>query len=198
MSNIDWQYLKKPLIIFVIVILLSAGMASAGYLYEIERLDAYNQSISTLRTTHNLYRNMVNDLDLLEQYRNKFGEYKSSGLIGEERRLSWIESLQSTNQVLRLPTLTYNLLPQENFKRPGFSAKRNVDVKSSPMELTMGLLHEEDLFAVLEGLRLSIKNLYTVDSCSLSRLSGAASSWDTRKSNMQSKCVLRWITINAK
>ena len=198
MSNIDWQFLKRPLSYFLIAVVLAVGLGSAGFYYEMEKHDAYTQSVSKLRTTHTSYRNMVNDLDLLEQYRTKFNEYKAIGLIGEERRLSWIESLQSTNQVLKLPTLTYNLLPQENFSRPGFSLKRNVDVKSSPMELTMGLLHEEDLFAILEGLRLSIENLFTVDSCSLSRLSSVDSAWDTRSSNMRSECVLRWVTINAK
>ena len=198
MINIDWQYLKKPIIYLIAAILISASIGYAGYYFEKDRYDAYQQSVSTLRSTHNLYRNMVNDLDLLEQYRTKFTEYKASGLIGEERRLSWIESLQSTNQVLRLPTLTYNLLPQEKFNRPGFKAKRNIEINSSPMELRMGMLHEEDLFAVLEGLRLSIKSLFTVDSCSLSRLGGVDQSLDTQKTNLQSACVIRWVTINAK
>lgn len=198
MNNIDWRYLRKPLILFTGAVLLAAGLGYAGYFFEMQKFNAYNQSISTLRTTHIQYQNLVNDLGLLEQYRNKFSQYKSSGLVGEERRLSWIESLQSTNQVLQLPTLTYNLLPQEGFKRPGFKPKRNVDVNSSPMELTMGLLHEEDLFAVLEGLRLSISNLFTVDSCSLTRNSEVDAAWDTRDTNMRSECVLRWVTIDVK
>ena len=198
MSNIDWHYLKKPLIYFVVAILLGAGLATAGYYYEMKRVDAYNQSVSKLRATHSIFRTMVSDLELIEQYRTKFSDYKATGLVGEERRLSWIESLQSTNQVLKLPTLTYSLLPQEDFNRPGFKVTRNVDVKSSPMELRMDILHEEDVFALLEGLRLSIKNLFTVDSCSLSRTSGVESSWSTKSANMRSVCVLRWVTINAK
>lgn len=198
MNNIDWQYLKKPLIFFAVATLLAAVLGIAGYYYEMERVDAYNQSISKLSTTHRKYRNMVDDLDLLDQYRTKYSDYKSTGLVGEERRLSWIESLQSTNQVLKLPALTYSLLPQEDFNRPGFKVKRNVDVMSSPMELRMELLHEEDLFALLEGLRLSIKNLFTVDSCRLTRTSAVESSWSTRSANMSSVCVLRWVTINAK
>ncbi len=197
MNNVDWQYLKKSLVYLVVAVLFSASIGYAGYYFETDRFDAYQQSVSTLRSTHNLYRNMVNDLDLLEQYRNKFSDYKSSGLVGEERRLSWIESLQSTNEILKLPTLTYNLLPQEKFTRPGFSGKRDVVVNSSPMELTIGMLHEEDLFAVLEGLRLSIKNLFTVDSCRLNRITGVNISLDTKRANLQTECVIRWVTINA-
>lgn len=198
MSEIDWQFLKKPLIYLVVAILVAAGLGSAGHYFEMERVDAYNQSVSKLRDTHRKYRTMVSDLDLIEQYRAKYSDYKATGLVGEERRLSWIESLQSTNEVLKLPALTYSLLPQQDFQRPGFKGARNVDVKSSPMELSMSLLHEEDVFALLEGLRLSIKNLFTVDSCRLTRTAGVEATWSTKSPNMRSVCVLRWVTINAK
>jgi hypothetical protein len=135
---------------------------------------------------------------LLDQYRKLYGEYKSTGLVGQERRLSWVESLESTNEVLRLPTLTYSLLPQEKFERPGFKVKRDVAVLSSPMDLSIGLLHEEDLFALLEGLRLSIRNLFTVDSCSMSRRSNIGESLGTKSSNLRTECKIRWVTVDAR
>jgi len=58
-------------------------------------------------------------------------------------------------------------------------------------------LHEEDLFALLEGLRLSIQNLFTVDSCTISRQDPIERSLNTRKANLQSACSIRWVTINA-
>ncbi|MCP3851899.1 MAG: hypothetical protein GY694_16940, partial [Gammaproteobacteria bacterium] len=139
MNKVDWNYLKKPILVLVSTILVSLAVAYGGYYFESKTYDDYQQSVATLKVTHNLYKNMVNDLDLLEQYRNKFSSYQSSGLIGEERRLSWIESLESTNQILQLPTLTYNLQPQEKFARPGFKAERSVEVHSSPMEIGMGV-----------------------------------------------------------
>ena len=198
MNRIDWRYLRRPLISFGVAILLAAAMAVAGLQFQKIQHDGYEHAVSTLRSTHQLYRNIVNDIDLLEQYRSLYTDYKNSGLVGEERRLSWIESLESTNNVLRLPTLTYSLHPQEKFERPGFKLLRGVEVNSSPMDLTMGLLHEEDLFALLEGLRLSIRNLFTVDSCSIDRQIGIERSLDTRRANLVSKCTLRWVTIDAK
>lgn len=198
MNRIDWPYLRRPLILFLSAIIFSASTGYAAYFYELQQAEKYDQSMSTLRSTHNLYKNIVNDLDLLEQYRTLYSGYKASGLIGKERRLSWIESLQGTNKVLRLPTLTYRLLPQEDFARPGFKTPRGVLVKSSPMELNMGMLHEEDLFAVLEGLKLSIKNLFTVDSCSLKRTSGVDNSLATKSPNLTTICMIRWVTIDAK
>ncbi len=198
MRNIDWFYLRRPLIMFGVAILIAVALVIAGHQYEKSQHEEYEKAVSTLRTTHRLYRNIVNDIDLLDQYRSLYNDYKSTGLVGEERRLSWIESLESTNEVLRLPTLTYSLRPQEDFSRPKFKVQRGVEVQSSPMDLTMGLLHEEDLFALLEGLRLSIKNLFTVDSCTLTRQRAIDQSLDTKRSNLNGICTIRWVTIDAK
>ncbi len=198
MNSIDWFYLKQPIIVLLASILIFVLLILGGYQYEKMQNEEYQKAVSTLRSTHKIYNNMVNDIDLLDQYRSLYSDYKSSGLVGKERRLSWIESLESTNGVLRLPILTYDLNPQEKFLRPGFKAKRGVAVNSSPMDLSMGLLHEEDLFALLEGLRLSIRNLFTVDSCSINRPSPVSSSLDTQKSNLTTKCTIRWVTIDAK
>ena len=198
MNNIDWLYLKRPIIIFFAALFFSLALTAIAYQYEKSKNEDYQQALSTLRSTFRLYRNIVNDIDLLEQYRALYGDYRSSGLVGKERRLSWIESLKSTNEVLRLPTLTYSLLPQEKFERPGFRPKIDVAVLSSAMDLSMGLLHEEDLFALLEGLRLSIRNLFTVDSCSMRRSASLETSLDTKKANLLTSCTIRWITIDGK
>ena len=198
MNKIDWRYLRQPLIIFVSSIMVAVSMGVLGFQYESRQIERYDKAVETLSTAHTLYINMVNDIDLLEQYRNLYRGYKSSGLVGEERRLSWIESLENTNKVLKLPTLTYNLLPQEKFIRPGLKVKSGVELNGSAMVLSMGLLHEEDILAVLEGLRLSIKNLFTVESCSLSRSNEIGVPLETKSTNLSSKCTIRWVTIDVK
>ena len=198
MSKIDWFYLRIPLIYLFMTLIISIALVMVGQKYEKEQLENYERSVSTLRSTFRLYQGIIEDIDLLEQYKNLYGGYKASGMIGDERRLSWIESLESTNQVLKLPILTYSLLPQEEFKRPGFKVKRGIEVNSSVMELSIGILHEEDIFALFEGLRLSIKNLFTVDSCTLTRNSSIGASLNTKRSNFNSTCNIRWVTINAK
>lgn len=198
MIKVDWLFLRAPIIMLTLALLVAATLIFAAQYFEQSQFERYQKSLSTLRTTHRLYKNIVNDIDLLDQYRALYSGYRSSGLVGDERRLSWIESLESTNKVLMLPTLTYNLLPQEDFKRPGFKVKRGVDVNSSPMELTIGMLHEEDLFALLEGLRLSIDNLFAVEGCTLIRSSAIGKSLDTKRDNLVARCRIRWVTINAK
>ncbi len=197
MGKVDWFYLRRPLIVFCVTLLISLALVGVGYQYEQVQKGKYQEALSTLTSTHRLYRNIINDINLLERYRKLYGDYKTTGLVGKERRLSWIESLKSTNDVLRLPTLTYNLRPQEEFKRPGFKVPRDVSVLSSPMDLSIGLLHEEDLFALMEGLRLSIRNLFTVDKCSITRRAAIGQSLDTKGVNLAGECTIRWVTIDA-
>ncbi len=197
-SKIDWFFLRRTLIFFLVAIIFSVSIVFLGWEYEAGKQEEYQKGADNLRTTHRLYKNMVNDIDLLEQYTTKYTDYKSTGLVGGERRLSWIESLESTNSVLKLPQLSYRLLPQEEFSRPGLKVERNVELKSSPMELDMSLLHEEDLFALLDGLSLSISNLFTVDSCELALQGAVGKTFDTQKPNLKAKCVIRWISIDAK
>ena len=198
MINVDWNYLKRPLIIFGVAIFIATGLTLVGIEYEQAQEVKYQRALSGLRSTHTGYRKLVNDLALIEQYRTLYIGYKKSGLVGKEHRLSWIESLESTNQVLRLPRLAYSLEPQGEFLRPGFVERPGVLVRSSTMDLTLGLLHEEDLFALLEGLRQSIKNLFTVDSCSLFRQGFSDGPLNTKSANLQAQCRLRWMTIDAK
>ncbi|MFT6373185.1 MAG: hypothetical protein ACJAZT_001944 [Gammaproteobacteria bacterium] len=197
-NKVDWSYLKKPLILFFAGLMIGTLMIVGGVQYEKLNQVQYEQSLSTLRTTHQKYSKIINDIDLLEQYRNQFSEYRANGLVGAERRLSWVESLESTNEALQLPMINYHLSPQEAFNRPNFTVKRGVDVKGSIMDLEMSLLHEEDLFTLFEGLRKSIKNIFTVESCSINRISSMSSSLDTQKANLSSNCQLRWVTIDVK
>jgi len=197
-SKVDWFFLKRTLIFLLIAIIFAGALVFLGWKYEDAQFEEYQKGADNLRTTHRLYKNMVNDIDLLEQYTTKYSDYKATGLVGGERRLSWIESLESTNSVLKLPQLSYKLLPQEGFVRPGLKMERGVEVKSSPMELSMSILHEEDLFALIDGLALSISNLFSVDSCSISLQGTVGKKFDTQKPNLKSKCVIRWISIDAK
>ncbi len=195
-NSVDWRFLQGSLIFLLIAVIAAAALIYFGMLYEEQRAADYRQQESQLRSTHRKYEQLVRDLGLMKQYTAKFNDYKASGLVGEERRLSWIESLEAVNSRLRLPRLGYNLMPQEDFLRPGFKPPRFVSVRSSPMQVTMELLHEGDLFSLIGGLEQEISNLFTVDSCQL-RLKGQVGKlFDTRKPNLAGECVIRWVSID--
>ncbi len=197
-NKIDFHFLKRTLIFLSVAILFSVALVILGWQYEDAEYEAYKKGSQSLSKTHSQYKNLVKDIDLLEQYTTKYTDYKASGLVGGERRLSWIETLEKANSVLKLPKITYSLSPQQEFDRPGFKVERQVEVKSSPMELRMSILHEEDIFMLFDELSSSISNLFSVDSCSISLQGQVGKSFDTKSANLKSTCVIRWISIDAK
>jgi hypothetical protein len=197
-NKIDWSFLKRSLIFLFIAIVFAAIIIFFGMQYEDGKYNEYTAAKSSLSATHNKYKKLVEDLDLIHLYTKTYTDYRSSGLVGSERRLSWIETLESVNDVLKLPKLTYALAPQQGFSKPKLKVDRAVQVNSTPMDLKMDLLHEEDLFAVFEGIDGIIKNLYTLDSCSIKRRGAVGSSLSTKNANLSADCKMRWITIDVK
>ena len=197
-NNIDWFFLKRTLIVFGASILLASIFFVIGAEYEQSKVDNYQQAKSSLSTAHVRYKKLVEDIDLLAQYTIAYDGYKSSGLLGGERRLSWIETLEAVNEKLKLPSLAYALKPQQAFKSPGLKVEKNVLVNSTPMDLKFDILHEEDIFSVVEEIRNSISNLFTIESCKISRKTQSNAPLNTKKANFSSNCLLRWITVDVK
>ena len=195
-NNIDFNFLKNTLIFLGVAIVLSLVFIFSGFYFEDTKLEDYKKARASLQKSHRQYKKLVEDLDLLELYRDSFKNYKSSGLIGPERRLTWIETLESLNDELKLPKLTYSLSPQEEFKRPLLSIEKNIEVYSTPMKLDIDLLHEEDIFSVFNGIGERIQNLYTVDECTITRRSKSSALLNTRSANLISSCLIRWITVD--
>ena len=197
-NNIDWLFLKRTLIVFVVSILLAIAFIVMGIEYERGKIENYQQAKSSLSTAHVKYKKLVEDIDLLAQYTIAYDEYKSNGLLGSERRLSWIETLETVNEKLKLPSLNYSLQPQESYKAPKLKVEKNVLVNSTPMNLKIDNLHEEDLFSVSEEIRSSISNLFTIESCEFNRKTQNNEPLNTKKANFTSNCLLRWITVDVK
>ena len=195
-SKIDFKFLKRSLVFLTASLILSIGFIFVGMQFEGDKKSEYLKVKSSLEKSHSKYTTLVKDIGLIDLYTQSYKSYKKSGLIGSERRLSWIETLESVNDVLKLPGLSYSLQPQEEFKRPKLAIDKKILLSSTPMKLNIELLHEEDLFAVFEGLQSSIDNLFTVESCKISRKARKGALLSTKSANLSSTCLLRWITVD--
>ena len=196
-NKIDFSFLRKPLILLLICVLVATGLVFAGWQFENDKVEQYTQTKASLQKAHSKYIKLVKDIDLLDQYTKAYKADKSTGLIGPERRLSWIETLETVNDQLRLPKLGYNLKPQQQFARPGLRKERHIDISSTPMALDMNLLHEVDMLMVFDGIKDNIDNLFTVESCDVTRAGGVqAKTLSTKKANLSAKCLIRWITVD--
>ena len=124
-----------------------------------------------------------------------FNQLKARGIIGDERRLEWVELVRAIRQKRQLLELQYEIAPQRPLDAlPG----AGYAFFASAMKLQLKLLHEEDLTRLLADLREQASALVRVRSCDVSRLPVGLSE-PTSASGVQAKlqadCLLDWITL---
>lgn len=114
------------------------------------------------------------------------------GIVGSENRLDWIELLRELRDRHRLPSVDYEIAPQQKLQ----SIADGYEFQSSTMRLGMRLLHEEDLLRLLGELRRDAKALIVPRECTLARLAGGTG--EDRggiEAQLRADCSLQWITV---
>ena len=120
-----------------------------------------------------------------------FNTLQARGVVGEEKRLDWVELLKTIRDKRRLIDLQYEISPQ----RPLDAAPSNGFVfHASAMKVQLKLLHEEDLTRLLDDLRQQASALTQVKSCNVSRMPHDVTERGTR-AQLQAECQIDWITL---
>lgn len=192
----DWKTLRNALIFLGISALLSGSMMIGGAIFldgAEDRRDARERRLQHARLQHGRIRE---EMAMVDTYLPQFERFAQAGLIGEERRLTWLEALRAADRRIGLPELRYRI--SSRGPQPGSPRHGPYRLYATEMQLTMGLLHEGDLFSVLAELDRHAVGAYSVTYCSLrraARLSGTLAP-DANRPNLHSECKLRWHTLD--
>lgn len=194
LKKIDWVFLRRPLIIFTILIVSSLVFYFGGVKYEDIAAEEFELSKNALSTSHSKLARQSSEIALVDDYLKQYNNLVNTAFIGDERRLSWIESMKATNKAIRLPYFRYSVTAQQDFIRPGIKKTKTVNVLGSKMDLDIGILHEEDLFKLIDILDENVQSYFIVDSCDLAKVNSKELKVD--KENIKAKCVLQWIHLD--
>jgi hypothetical protein len=117
---------------------------------------------------------------------------KGLRILGDERRVEWIEALARIRAARELPELRYQVERQKVLKSlPGNPA---LELRSSTLKLELALLHEGDLLGFLEDLRASGHAYYSVRQCSIARTADAVPA-ATIAPRLRASCQIDLITL---
>lgn len=190
---IDYSYLKWPAIKFAIAATLLIIVGGAGY-WLIDRQQAVvkteRNELSVLQEQENNY---VRNQSIYSDYAEKYLRYVKQGVIGEEDRLSWVESLDEANKQLKLDGLAYNISAQT--KMDIKAAPKAVQLFQSKMSVDMNALHSKDINTLIRYMKDRGKGYLLQDSCRMQRL-GKSRELDLRAdtAKVQISCDMSWIT----
>lgn len=187
--------IKPAVYVFGIVVVISivAGVISESYMS-----DAYQNEESEKRAMR-IWKNKIDGSresnKIIDEYENSYTSLVNRHIVGEENRLSWFETIQSTTNSRGMPSVKYNITSQKLVNDvSGQHASQGLRVFKSKMTLDIKMAHEGDLFAMLNNLESKAKGLFTVDKCEIEKIQARSKE---QIENMRSLCELSWYTFKS-
>ncbi len=193
-SDIDWSVLRGSLILFFLCLIISACLLIGSYYFKDNMHKEYMRNNAMFQSVSNRYFAVDEEEKLIKKFYPLFVDLYNEGVIGRERRLNWIEMLRKAGEEIKIPGLSYEIKSQEVYK-PGFPVKLGkYKLYRSVMNLNMQLLHEGDLFRLLQALDNNALGSYNVSNCTIAS-KGKEISDNTESGNLIVRCELAWYTI---
>ncbi len=196
LDQIDWGMLRNTLIFLAISVVVSGALLGTSFHFSEKMKRTFQRERSALFSVRAQYQNIDEEEKIIERYLPLYRDLESRGVIGQERRLDWIDTLRQASQRVELPVLRYVIDSQSVYEPNFIELGGAFQIYSSSMKLDLGLLHEEDLGSLFADLDANATGLYTVSSCNLRR------NYDQREfikradvTNVKAECGLRWLTI---
>ena len=117
------------------------------------------------------------------------------GIVGEEKRLDWIDTITAIKNERRLFNIAFSIEPQKDLDYPGFaSGGTGVKFVVSRVKIDIQLLHEEDLLNFIDDLAKRGGSYLSVRSCNVQRAE-RGSGGTTLAPRLDAACVFDLITI---
>jgi hypothetical protein len=148
-------------------------------------------------------RKIKEEAETIRQYVDQYQKLQTSGVIGDEDRLELVEALGRIRSHHHLYALGFDIGKQVVIPLQESDPKTvasPLSLRSSRIQITLPLLHEEDLTRLLDQLREVGRGLFVVEECSIS---GSASSGKMvekellLKENLKALCKIQWLTLKS-
>jgi hypothetical protein len=193
-ADIDWPIFRGALTVFVLCLLVSGAMLAASIYFRDEMESDFNKDQVRFQSISRKYLAIDEEYRFIKQFYPRFRELYAEGIIGNEHRLNWIETLRSAGARIDLPSLSYEIMSQKEYT-PSYAIYRgSYQIYVSKMKLTFGLLHEGDLERLFDELNQRASGLYSVADCTFTS-SQKAIGHDPKQENISAQCELLWYTI---
>ena len=193
-SDIDWTILRGAIITCVVSVLLSSLLIGSCYYFRQRMRLEFNANNSQFQNISRRYLAVDEEEKLIKDYYPRFIALYNKGVIGQERRLDWIEVLRKTGDVLKLPALNYEIKSQSLYVPPYAATLGKFKLYDSGMSLNASLAHEVDLLRIFEYLDRNAAGSYTAAECRMQRMTENIDPALIR-ANISAKCDLMWFTI---
>ena len=195
--NEELKLLRWPLLQLGLALLLALALSLIAWHF---MRDSERQADAAEHAAENLRKKAAQLQSEEQDMRAKIARYmaiEARGMIGNERRLDWVELMRAIQRERKLLGLEYEIQPRQPLT--GHTAAGNgtgYNFKNSPMKVQMPLLHEEDLLHFLDDVHAGAAAFTRLRSCKLQRNTATLPAENTGlRAQLGAECQLDWITL---
>ena len=193
-KDIDWSIISGVLISLLLSIAVSSSLVAGSYYFKNAMNREYIKNNALFMNISQRYLAIDEEAKRIQKYLPEFINLYNRGVIGKEQRLNWIEVLQNAGARIKLPSLSYSISSQTDFKPPYPIVMGSYKLYKSEMTLDLQLLHEGDLLSLLDVINNEARGEYNLTSCNFDRTNRDIVE-RPNTANIKVSCVLEWYTI---
>ena len=191
--------LKWKILLAVLCLMLAGGI----YYYADIMNTQMARNLQIARGNLQLARTNIDQIEDEEatiiEYIGRYQELETDGVVNPEDRLQLIERITEIREDNDLFPISVNIGEQlsmellyDQFEQdPGGP----ININSTTLELSLPLLHENDLTRLLDGL-LNTPGLYMPQECIISLSNPNATNFIVLAQHQRANCVVSWFTFN--
>ena len=201
MTLATFYSMRKQLIVFSVCLLLSGLVFYVFYSMWQSSSEQKQTANNLLQNAKSRYYTALDKKRIVDTFENKYLSLIKNGIFGEENRLDWIDAIEATANKHQISLLKYRIDKQQLIKDNKLTQKYpGIDVFSSIMHLEMQLLHEADLYRIINHMSEISTGLFDVQSCAITRNLSSNKSiiQSTTDRNFSAACTLNWYTMKKK
>lgn len=138
--------------------------------------------------------NARDELAVLKSYSVDFDLYREKGILGEADKLNWIETLDSVSKQIGIYDVQFTIEDTRKIlegETPFYHYE--IPIYITDMYLDLSLLHEGDLYVLLEKLSRQANGVFSVESCQVQIVGNAKD--QSVYEGLKGKCHLRWFNL---
>ena len=163
-------------------------------------------SLRDLRIAQSDFNNARSRVDLIEEeeatiieYIERYQELDAQGIVDDEDRLQMFEQIAEIRSANNLFPVSLGINEQMaqtlNYPAGIREAGDPIGLRSSIIELSLPLLHEEDLIRLIDSI-LDSPGLYQTKACNITKQNANSTNFIVLSQHFTANCEMLWYTFN--
>ena len=192
----DLKRLRVPIAVAIVLLALGAVcLIAGGYHLDEARTARDATRLSRVAAQERVLRVAEEEREIRDDL-VYYDQMRQRGVVGEQSRLDWIESIARIKDDRKLFEIRYNFEAQKPLDYPGLVPAGAADFVVSRLKLDMLLLHEGDLLNFLADLQAGIRAHVSVRNCTVTRIErGAGPGATTVQPRLRAECQVDLVSV---